>query len=201
VPLVSLEEAVQPLVDLVSDVQRHAFIAKEYCKNPADGLTLDESASIMFSTMEWSPEHQCLYHVLDATLRSNNSRKLKPWFRYLRLLMSGLSRLPPLRETVYRCINSNLSDQYSIGQTIIWHAFASCTTKLDVLDTFLGTSNRRTMFIIKCVSGRDISQHSQFREEHAVLPLSDTELQVIGCLNQGDLRIIELKEIRPPSLL
>ncbi|CAF3358188.1 unnamed protein product, partial [Rotaria socialis] len=50
-PLMSLEEAVQPLVPILPAVQDYAYMAKEKCKKPADGLTHDESASIMLYSM------------------------------------------------------------------------------------------------------------------------------------------------------
>ncbi|CAF2141457.1 unnamed protein product, partial [Rotaria magnacalcarata] len=46
-PLVSLEEAVKPLVPILPRVQSHAYVAKLKCEKPADNLTQDESASIM----------------------------------------------------------------------------------------------------------------------------------------------------------
>jgi len=35
-----------PLITILPAIQSHAYIAKERCKKPADGLTPDESASI-----------------------------------------------------------------------------------------------------------------------------------------------------------
>ncbi|CAF4949467.1 unnamed protein product, partial [Rotaria sp. Silwood1] len=49
-PLVTIEEAVKPLVKIVPKVERNVHIVKENCTNPADGLTTDESASIMLYT-------------------------------------------------------------------------------------------------------------------------------------------------------
>ncbi len=44
-PLVTLEQAIEPIVEYIPDVKRMAFIAKMKCKNPPpDNLTLDESA-------------------------------------------------------------------------------------------------------------------------------------------------------------
>ncbi|CAF3373257.1 unnamed protein product, partial [Rotaria socialis] len=39
--LVSLEEAVEPLISIVPDVRRRVYVAKIKCENPADGLTQD----------------------------------------------------------------------------------------------------------------------------------------------------------------
>ena len=199
-PLVSLEVAVEKLVHLLPAVQSHAYIAKQRCKKPADGLSQDESASIMLYTMGWEPLNKCLYVVLNATLRSANRQQLKPWFLYLRLFVSGLSRLPPLREIVYRGIKLDLSKQYTAGDTIIWWGFSSCTTEISVLqsDLFLGKKDTRTMFTIKCESARDIRKHSYYLAEDEMLLLAATQFKVTGCLDQGDLCIVQLKEIQPP---
>ncbi|CAF1548775.1 unnamed protein product, partial [Rotaria sp. Silwood1] len=59
-PLVSLEEAVAPLVSILPEVQHYASVAKQQCKTvPADGLTRDESASIILYTMDWKPHEEC----------------------------------------------------------------------------------------------------------------------------------------------
>ncbi|CAF5114653.1 unnamed protein product, partial [Rotaria magnacalcarata] len=49
-PLVSLEEAVKPLLNIVPKVERNVYVVQENCQNPEDGLTTDESASIMLCT-------------------------------------------------------------------------------------------------------------------------------------------------------
>ena len=43
--LVSLEEAIEPIVEFCPDVRRRAYIAKGNCDSLKDGLTEDESAS------------------------------------------------------------------------------------------------------------------------------------------------------------
>ncbi len=81
-PIVPLEIAVEPLATRLPAVQSHAYIAKERCKKtvPTDGLTIDESASIMLYSMDWKSHDKCLYHALNATLRSKDREKLEPWF-------------------------------------------------------------------------------------------------------------------------
>jgi hypothetical protein len=77
--LVSLKKAVEPLLSIVPDVKRMAYVAKMKCnKQPADNLSIDESVSIILYSMEWEPQEQCLYFVLNVTLRAENRRKLKP---------------------------------------------------------------------------------------------------------------------------
>jgi hypothetical protein len=89
-PLVSLEEAVEPIVSVVPDVKRMVYVAKEKCKKiPDNKLSLDESASLMLYTMEWEPNEECLYVVLNVTLRAANRKKLVPWFLFLKLILTA----------------------------------------------------------------------------------------------------------------
>ncbi|CAF2048823.1 unnamed protein product [Rotaria magnacalcarata] len=200
-PLVSLEEAVEPLVSILPDVRARVYLAKTRCENPADGLTQDESASIMLYTMEWEPADETLYYVLNTILRSEDRRRqLKRWHLFLRLFLNALFRLPLLSTTVYRGVRLDLSMQYREGETIVWWGFSDCTTSVGVLEPelYLGKTGHRTMFAIKCHSGRDIHRHSMYEAENEVLLMAGTQFRVIGCLNQGDLHIIQLEETIPP---
>ncbi|CAF5011142.1 unnamed protein product, partial [Rotaria sp. Silwood1] len=59
----------------------------------------------------------------------------------------------------------------------------------------------RTMFTLHCLSAKDIRKHSYYPAEDEVLLMPATQFEVIGCLNQGDLHIIQLEETRPPHPL
>ncbi|CAF0726458.1 unnamed protein product [Adineta steineri] len=200
-PLVSLEDAVEPLVQFVPDVKRMAYVAKMKCGNPpADYLSKDESASIILYSMEWEPQEECLYYVLNATLRTENRKKLVPWFLYLKLVLTALSHLPSLQRTVFRGIKSDMRKYYTKGETVIWWGFSSCTATMDVLenDLFLGSRGTRTFFTIECINGKDIQQHSQYKSEDEILLPPGRQFKVVACLNQsGGLYMIHLKEIEP----
>ncbi|CAF3294186.1 unnamed protein product [Rotaria sp. Silwood2] len=202
-PLVPLEIAIEELVDFLPNIQSFAYVAKQRCEEPADGLIQDESAAIMLYSMRWEPLDECLYFVLNSTLRSPDRRKLKPWLLYLRLFLSGLFRLPSITRTIYRGVKLNLSKSYIMGKTVVWWGFSSCTTSLNVLQSeqFLGKTGVRTMFHIECESGKDIRNHSFFPTEDEILLLAATQFNVIGCLDQGDLHVIQLKETQPPHPL
>ncbi|CAF4249249.1 unnamed protein product, partial [Rotaria socialis] len=199
--LVSLEEAVEPLISILPDVQGYAYIAKQNCKKPADNLTQDESASIMLYTMEWEPPEECLYVVLNTTLRvTNRQQKLKPWYLFLRLLLNALFRLPLLPAIAYRGVKLDLSRRYIEGETIVWWGFSSCTTSVGVLksEMFLGKTGNRTMFTLHCKSARDIRKHSFYPVEDEVLLMAATQFKVVSSLDQGNLHIIQLEETEPP---
>ncbi|CAF3376386.1 unnamed protein product [Rotaria sp. Silwood2] len=202
--LVTLEEAVKPLVPILAEIQSHAYVAKQRCKKPADELTQDESASIMLYTMGWDPLDECLYMALNNTLRARNRQeKLKPWYLYLRLFLNALLRLPLRSTTSYRGVKLDLSKRYIEGETIVWWAFSSCTTSIGVLksELFMGNTGARTMFTLQCKSARDISKHSYYAAEDEVLLMAATQFKVISSLDQGDLHIIQLEETLPPFSL
>lgn len=201
-PLVSLENAVEPLVPFLPDVQSFAYAAKRRCKNPpADGLTLDQSASIMLYTMTWQPIDKCLYFALSTTLRLEDREKLLPWFLYLKLFLTALQRLPSKHCTVYRGVKLDLSTQYQKDDTIIWWGFSSCTATIAVLQSnlFLGKTGDRTIFMIDCDSGKDIQKHSYYPSEDEILLPAATELKVRSVLHQDHgLYLIQLQEIKSP---
>ena len=164
-PLVSLEEAVEPLVHIVHDIKSKAAWAKWKCEDPpANDLTRDQSASIILYSMQWDPQNKCLYFALNATLRDENRNKLKPWFSYLKLFLTALSRLSSNHRPIYRGITCDLRKHYQEGQTVLWWSFSSCTLKMDVLNNeqFLGKEGARTLFIIESSSGKDHSEAFRF---------------------------------------
>ncbi|CAF1456464.1 unnamed protein product [Adineta steineri] len=141
-PLVSLEEAIDPLIPLVPEVERMAWTVKQRHFDGNHDLTDDEVASIILYTMEWEPTENSFYITLNKTLQAANRKLLKPWFLYLRLIMTSLAKLPSdsNRLTVYRGVKLDLSAQYPKGTTVTWWSFSSCTTSIDVLsnEQFLG---------------------------------------------------------------
>ncbi|CAF4059715.1 unnamed protein product [Rotaria sp. Silwood2] len=200
-PLVSIEKAVEPLFTLLPGIEKKVWIAKQNCEIPADGLSSDESASIYLYSMEWEPQEHCLYFVLNATLRDKNRQSLKPWFLYLKLILTALARLPSTRMTVYRGVKLDLVNEYPEGKTFVWWGFSSCTSSVKLLQSeqFLGKTGTRTMFAIECYSAKDIQRHSYFETENEVLLPAARQFKVVGCLDQGNgLHMIQLQETEPP---
>ena len=206
--LVSLEEAIEPIVEFCPDVRRRAYIAKGNCDSLKDGLTKDESASVYLYTSEWKPRDQCLYVVLNSVLRSQDRRKsIPPWFLFLKLLLTALFKLRSCSMTVWRGIPLDLRKQYEIGKTYTWWGFSSCTESISVLelDQFLGQEGKRTMFSIDCFNGKKIRQHSSIESEDEILLLPGSQFVVKSCFQPSkkdpDLFIIHLKQVEPPFVL
>ncbi|CAF3940622.1 unnamed protein product [Adineta steineri] len=208
-PLLSLEEACEPLLDIVPRLEPHIWIAKENSKTPADGLSQDESASIRLYTMEWdAPANQTrgsLYSHLNRTLKQVDRTKLRPWFRYLKLFVTALAKLPVApRQTVWRGVRKDHSAEYPPGDEVTWWAFSSCTTSLSVLesDLYLGNTGTRTLFSVETINGRTIRAHSHFVTEDEILLLPGTYFQVKSQISPApDLHIVHLQQKIPPHVL
>jgi hypothetical protein len=204
---VTLEEACEPLTTIVPRINTYAYVAKERAKNPANGLSIDESASITLYTMEWEPYTESLYYILNDSLRTEDRQILKPWFLYLKLLFTALSRLPSISHTVYRGVRLQIEsehEKYQAEKVVVWWGFSSCSKirNISEKDQFLQETGRRTLFIIDCIKGKDISNHSYFRKEQEILLLPATKLQLINNEHQRDgLHVIRLKEIESSFIL
>ena len=198
--IVSLEEAVKPLVSLVQGVENQAKWAKWASEDiAADHLTQDESAAIRLYTADWEPQDKCLYYVLNATLRDENRQKLKPWFSFLKLFLTALGKVPLVQDTVYRGIRGDLRDQYQKGSKVTWWSFSSCTQNIGTLknEQFFGKEGPRTLFNIRCNNGRDIRPHSAFEDENEVLLPAARQFEVVDTLEQSaGLYIVQLREIK-----
>jgi hypothetical protein len=193
-PLVSLEQAIEPIVSFVPDIEQMVRTVKQQCQQPEDNLSQDESASIMLYTLESS-----FYSTLNTTLYDENRQKLKPWFLYLRLIISALSKLPSTScRTIYRGVKEDMNKKFFKGKTFIWWGFSSCTSSIRTIKQYLGEKGHRTMFIIDCNSAKDISRHSFYQTESDILLYPARQFQVISSLNsENELRIIHLKDIKP----
>jgi hypothetical protein len=209
VPLLSLEEACEPLLNIVPNLPAHIWVAKQNSKNPADELTQDESAAIHLYTMEWDgtadEARASLYVHLNRTLKLVDRTKLRPWFRYLKLFLTALAKLPLApRQTIWRGVRKNHSDDYPPGDEVTWWAFSSCTTSLGVLesDLYLGNTGTRTLFSIDAINARTVRSHSHFTAEDEILLLPGTFFEVKSRLNPApDLYLVHLQQKIPPHAL
>lgn len=200
-PLVTLEEATERLKGIVPNIETHVHVAKERVTQPIKTLTVDESASIALYTMEWEPYVHSVYYILNSTLRTEDRGKLKPWFWYLKLILTALSKLPSTELTVFRGMRSEIEggyEKYEVGKEIIWWGFSSCS-KIQTIaekDQFMGETGQRALFIIDCLNGKDVSRHSYFGKEKEILLRPATSVQVVRKeFREDGVLLIHLQEI------
>jgi hypothetical protein len=194
------------LVGIVDDIHKYVSIAIETTPNsPSDGLTCDESAAIRLYTMEWADEHTSLYCLLNRTLRASDRNSLRPWFKYLKLFLTGLVKIPCAPpQNVWRGVRQDVTEAFPPGAEVIWWSFSSCTTTLTVLesDLYLGHSGKRTLFSIEVFNARNVNAHSFFKTEDEILLLPGTFMEVRSQLHPtADLHIIHLRQKMPETML
>merc|ERR1712224_417741 len=110
--------------------------------------------------------------MLNATLRSHPQHDhLHAFLPYLKLLLTGLNKLPLRRVKVYRGVKLDLHEVYSKleGKVFRWWSFSSSTMSEAQTGTFLGAGDR-TLFIIDAI-GVDIAAFSAFPREKEILLL------------------------------
>ncbi|CAM4973563.1 unnamed protein product [Rotaria socialis] len=198
--LVSLKEAIEPIKNLLHNTDRMVDIALQNSNEPPDGITTDESAAIHIYTIQWPDTHDSLYKLLNRALRDERRNELKPWFSYLKLILTALYKLPPIKKTLWRAVRGNMNNEYK--EYKIWWGFSSCTESRNVADQFLKTSEECTLFKIECISGRCIESYSYFKEEKEILLMPGTYLRILGKRTEANgLHIIELLETKPPYQL
>ena len=72
-------------------------------EEPQDGLTIDESAAIRLYTIEWQKPHRSLYSMLNETLKTADRKALQPYFKYFKLFLTALVKLPSVPpQTIWR---------------------------------------------------------------------------------------------------
>jgi hypothetical protein len=135
------------------------------------------------------------YEQLNKALREENHETLKPWFSFMRLIMSGLEKLPDASgQIIWRGIAQDIGSLYSDNMTFTWRSFNSCTTNLKVIVPYIGL--RGTAFAIECKRAKNISGFSVVKDEAEVILLPGTNFHVISSsLLPDNLYIVHLKEI------
>jgi hypothetical protein len=181
-PLLPLSKACAPLNSILHNLSLYVQAAlDETPEQPSDGLTIDESAAIRLYTIEWNAPHRSLYSMLNHTLKYDDREHLRPYFKYLKLFITALAKLPcvpPL--TVWRGVTKDLSAEFPPETRVTWWAFSSCTTALTVLENnmYLGNAGSRTLFSVEAINGRTIRAHSHFVTEDEILLLPGTHMIV-----------------------
>ncbi|CAF1484696.1 unnamed protein product [Adineta ricciae] len=195
--IVSIEEALEPVRDLLYNLDAMIYTARRNSRKPRDNLTEDESAAIHLYTMQWPKQHSSLYKLLNERLRSVDREGLKPWFLYLRLPLNALYKLPSQKKIVWRGVRGNLYDQYKEDQ--IWWGVSSCIETMQVMVKFIGIEGIRTIFQIECFSGKMIRDHSYYKTENEIILSPGCFFRVVErCKIGKDLYMIQLREEESP---
>ena len=124
-------------------------------------------------------QNTCLYPILNKELRDHaDVEGKKAFLPYLKLLLTGLNKLPLVRVKVYRGIKADVHDVYNQlkDKVFTWWAFSSTSTRQNQAEVFLHGSES-TLFTIDAI-GVDIAAFSSYPNEQEVLLLPGTRLTV-----------------------
>jgi hypothetical protein len=168
--LVSLKEAVVPLLPYIPDLMAHVELSFEFVrervKDPEILKQPDGFAAVNLYTQEWEPHTKSLYFQLNGLLSDNNMEpsvkfdKIKPYHQYLHLLLHRLQSLPKFKGNVYRGFNLDLKHVFKRNSIHTWWTFTSCTDVLGGITDFLDKQGPRTFLEIYTYRGVKISEYS-----------------------------------------
>ncbi|CAF1490906.1 unnamed protein product, partial [Adineta steineri] len=120
----------------------------------------------------------------------------------MKLLLTGLWKLPCERQIIWSGSSGDLSQNFTIGEQIITQGFSSCTKSLNLLesDKILGKNEVRTFFEIECCNGKVVRNHSFSQIKGEVLLLPGTQLMVVDKVSSAlGTYTIQLRELQNPS--
>lgn len=199
--LVSLDQAIKPLVYLVDKIDVHVATAKHATGNisSTDELTHDEAATVYLYSMETGS--RSLYLMLNTALRVNISSKLKPWFLYLKLLHTALNKLPSQQMKVWRGLRHDVHENYRKGMHIIWTSVSSCSKDVDIVQKHFNERMNSTLLSIDCINGKSIMKYSAFASEQEIILMPGTQVKVIdNSLKYNRFHLVHLKELSNPNI-
>jgi hypothetical protein len=193
--LVSLEKSLESVAPQIPELKRSIKDAKKHCHYPSEhDLTRDESVAISLYTME-AGEHS-FNLVVNEVLQNENRRLVTPWFLFLKLFNTALKKLPTVKGYIWRGISGDSRDLYKMGDTIIWWHFSSCSSELNVVQNFLKSEQKSTLFMIETLNGISLEGYTQYPNESEILLPMGTKLRVKGKgIKHGELNVIHLVEI------
>ena len=160
---------------------------------PADGIAF---------LMTYSAEatHPPLYKDMNDKCYDSDRSKITPYGPFIVATVRYMAQLEPYQnDTVFRGVKADLRSDYPKGRKVTWHGFASTTKNMEVLSNkaFCGTGGKRTIFAIKLTQGqaREITRYSLVPSEDEVLLPPGCRFVVESVLPQGDLSLIQLREL------
>ena len=209
VPIVSLEEAINAATadrefsehDFSNNVHHALRFARQLKRKAGDAelLNVEEIAAVQLYTQQTD-----LFKIINTRLRTRDRELLKPFFKYFKLFLSAIYKLPPIAQAVFRGVNKDLSAFFEESDEKIWWGFSSTTRSAKVLsnEDFLGLVGQRTLFHIDALNAYDISKYSAFPNEQELLLPAGSEFIVGSILplaldkdGNAESRMIQLRQI------
>ncbi|MFF8968416.1 ADP-ribosyltransferase domain-containing protein [Streptomyces sp. NPDC014995] len=193
-PLMDFREAVSPVAELLSGLDRHVQRSHDFGKRRADEAAGELSADAIAALYLYTCE-SAFYREINSILRAPDRSRVVPYLPYLRLLFAAVSKLPVRTEPLWRGVSLDLRAQYPVGRTVTWWGVSSCTSELGVARAFLGSRGKRTLFEVTPARAVGIRDFSAFTGEEEYILLPGTQLEVVDVkAERGGLCTVKLAE-------
>ncbi len=180
-----LLEALWPVLDTIEDLEQYARdsldFAARYLRrhNGIDphGLNIQQIAALnLYTKMNVGNPNQTFYTVMNRALNKQNRIASRPYFAYINLVVTAARLLPNACPRklwrAYPNVEANWKEKFTKGKEIIWWGFSSTTKTANVLENapgFFPRNGERTLFMLDCISGVDISPYSDYPEDEVLL--------------------------------
>ena len=206
-PLMTYIEAMRSIEDalIIPDVMEFALITLETAEDQKQFGTLrDDPLSVdgvaFFMTYSAEATHPPLYKDMNDKCYDHDRSKVVPYGPFIVATVKYMAQIEAYpNDTVFRGVKADLRAEYPKGRKIVWHGFCSTTKSAEVLSNpqFCGETGKRTIFTIKLTQGqaREITRYSLVASEDEVLLPPGCRFEVESVLPQGDLTLIQLREL------
>ena len=196
----TLEDAgvIPDILEFAEITREKAEDALQYGTLQGDPLSIDGIAFIMTYSAEAT--HPPLYKDMNDKCYDIDRSKIMPYGQFIVATVKHMAAIEPYpNDTVFRGVKADLRSDYPKGRKVTWHGFCSTTKSAEVLsrEEFCGQSGKRTIFAIKLTQGqaREITRYSLVTSEDEVLLPPGCRFEVESVLPQGDLTIIQMREL------
>ncbi|CAF0951218.1 unnamed protein product [Adineta steineri] len=163
------------------------------------GLTPDEKAAITMYTSSCD-----VYPELNAALRTEKINEIRPWFSYLKLFDTAISKIPPVKRDYCRGIRVPPNGSYTVGTVITWWGVSSVSTQPSTCKSFstpTGGGCCGSFYRIKSISASSIAAYSKYPSEAESILLPGTKVKIIDIQldSKADLYVIDVEAISSDS--
>ena len=134
-----------------------------------------------------------IYRDMNAKMRSqlDSPEGLLPYHPLIYYINAALQLLPDSETMVLRGLSQSVCEEdYAPGNDILWPAFSSTSSSVEVAKTFLGSADVGAMFVIHACHAKDIKSLSSIAEEDEVLLPPNACLRVLGAAGPGVRRLL-----------
>lgn len=193
--------------ELVGDC---TLVAEESLKNIPPGtvrLTDDEALAISAYSCDTGVKDpkSNIYFVMNEVLREKDPSKVEKMKPLLAYLISGFTKLPPVKATVYQGIPSAsmklIEGKYGGGINVQWSGFTSTTKQIERAKKF--AKENGIIFRIKILTGRSIEHYSFVPSEEEILLSPNCQLFVIAPvhLESDGFYYVDLTELKQETFV